>query len=88
VPPGGLTVATLETFLEACYSSSSYLDLYYGLHPSRLLGAKRLVVLLPREHRARLEPNWIDQVGQYAAVVWRGSAVGEEDSAPREHLVP
>ena len=66
--PERLTTRALETFLEACYSSSSYLDLYYGLHPSRLLGAKRLVVLLPHEHRARLGPGWVDQVGQYASL--------------------
>ncbi len=66
--PQRLTTRALETFLEACYSSSSYLDLFYGLHPSRLLGAKRLVVLLPHEHRAKLGPGWIEQVGQYATL--------------------
>jgi radical SAM superfamily enzyme YgiQ (UPF0313 family) len=72
--PQRLTARALETFLGACYSSSSYLDLYYGLHPSPLLGAKRLVVLLPGEERARLEPGWIEQVGQYATLVWHGGA--------------
>jgi hypothetical protein len=73
----------LEAFLEACHPSASYLDLYYSLHPNRLLGAKRLVVLLPGEDRSRLGPEWIDEVGQYATLVWRGDeaeAVGSRQS--------
>jgi radical SAM superfamily enzyme YgiQ (UPF0313 family) len=72
MPPGRLTTEALESFLEACHPNASYLDLYYSLHPNRLLGAKRLVVLLPGEERSRPGPEWIDQVSEYATLVWRG----------------
>jgi len=86
VAPGGLTAAALGTLLETCYSSSSYLDLYYSLHPNRLLGAKRLIVLVPGEHRARLGREWIDRIGEHAAIVWRGGQTAEKDLAPWEHV--
>jgi radical SAM superfamily enzyme YgiQ (UPF0313 family) len=73
--PERLTTPVLEACLEACHPSATYLDLYYSLHPNRLLGAKRLIALLPGEHRARLGPGWIDQVGRYATIVWRGGDV-------------
>ena len=49
--------------------SASYSDLFYSLHPNRLLCAKRLVILLPGEDRSRLAPEWIDQSGRYATLV-------------------
>jgi len=86
--PEGLSTRAFELLLEACYSSTSYLDLFYSLHPNRLLGAKRLVVLLPVEHRARLGPAWIDEAGRYATLVWRGGPAAEDDLAPHEHVAP
>ncbi len=86
--PERLASVTLETLLAACYQTSSYLDLYYSLHPNSLLGAKRLVVLVSGEHRARLGSAWIDLVGEYATIVWRGGAVAEEELAPSEHVLP
>ena len=99
LPVERLTALALETFLEACHPSASYLDLYYSLHPNPLLGAKRLVVVLPGRapsatmlgmvpgSRARLGPEWIDQVGQYATLAWRGGPVSEDDLAAWEHGV-
>ena len=46
--PERLTAETLESLLAACYRTTTYLDRYYSLQPGRLLGSKRLVVLLPR----------------------------------------
>jgi hypothetical protein len=85
--PERLMMRTLETLLAACYSSTSYLDLFYSLHPSRLLGAKRLVVLLPIEHRARLGLDWVDAAGQYATLVWRGGRLSDEELGAHEHAV-
>ena len=86
--PGGLSTRAFELLLEACYSSTGYLDLFYSLHPNRLLGAKRLVALLPAEHRSRLGAAWIDEAGRYATLVWRGGPLAEDDLAPHEHVAP
>ena len=48
--PRHLTAEVLELLLAASHESLSYLDWFYSLHPVRLLGAKRLVVLLPGSH--------------------------------------
>ncbi len=85
--PEGLSTRALEVLLEACFSSTSYLDLFYSLHPNRLLGAKRLVVLLPAEQRSRVGPEWVDDVGRYATLLWRGGVLDEDDLAPHEHAV-
>ena len=68
--PTHLTVRALAGMLEACFSSSSYLDLFYSLQPNRLLGAKRLVVVLPLPSRERVAPAWIEQAGEFATLAW------------------
>jgi hypothetical protein len=67
--PSRLTPEALATFQEACFASTSYLDMYYTLHPNGLLSAKRLVVVLPFEDRAILGPAGLDQIAQYATIV-------------------
>jgi len=69
--PRHLTLRALQTLQAACYRSASFLDLFYSLHPNRLLSAKRLLVLLAEEHRAGLGRPWVDAVGQYAGILWR-----------------
>jgi len=70
-----LTIATLAMLLEACYRTTSYLDRYYSLHPGRLLGAKRLLILLPAEKRAHVHPDWISATAEYATLVWHGGSL-------------
>jgi len=82
-----LTGEVLEALLAACFRTTSYLDRYYSLHPARLLGAKRLVVLLPVAQRQRLGEAWIDDVGQYATLVWQGGELPLEDLAAHEYVV-
>jgi hypothetical protein len=85
------TEQTLASFLEACFSSTSYLDLYYSLHPNRLLGAKRLVVILPIGYRADLGPEGLDQIGRYGTIAWRHGAAGHASSMDLrsfEYLLP
>ncbi len=69
--PRQLTVEALDVLLRTCYRSTTYLDRYYSLHPGRLLGAKRLFVLLPHgsEVKKLVDEDWLDAVGEYAAVV-------------------
>ncbi len=78
-PTGGsarLTPRTLASFLEACFASTSYLDLYYSLHPNQLLGAKRLVAVLPSADRGIFGSAGIDQIAQYATIAWRDGVAG------------
>jgi radical SAM superfamily enzyme YgiQ (UPF0313 family) len=64
-----LTVETLELLLAACYRTTTYLDRYYSLQPGRLLGSKRLVVVLPKESRFRPSESWRDRVAEYATLL-------------------
>ena len=66
--PSRLTEQALAAFLAACFASTSYLDLYYSLHPNRLLGAKRLVVLLSAQDRDDLDPAGLERLGRYATI--------------------
>jgi hypothetical protein len=86
-PPEQLTERTLAALQESCYPSASYLDRFYSLHPNGLLGAKRLVVLVPIEHRARLGTTWTDEIGRFAAVVWRGGSIPDEERAAHEYAI-
>lgn len=83
--PQRLSLRALGAIEEACFPSTSYLDLFYSLHPNPLLKAKRLVALLPAAERPRLGTDWIDDVGRYAAIVWHGGHVAEDDLAAHEH---
>lgn len=66
--PSRLTEEALAALLAACFPSTSYLDLYYSLHPNRLLGAKRLVVVLDAGDRETLGPGGLDRIARYATV--------------------
>jgi hypothetical protein len=68
--PRNLTAAVLESLLAACHESLSYLDWFYSLHPVRLQGAKRLVVLLPGTSKEAIETNWLDVIEDRATIVW------------------
>ncbi len=68
--PRHLTAEVLETLLAASHESLSYLDWFYSLHPVRLLGAKRLVVLLPAAMEESLDEAWLDEVEDRATIHW------------------
>jgi hypothetical protein len=67
--PERLTAETLEWLLAACYRTPTYLDRYYSLHPGRLLGSKRLFVLLPPGANESTSPDWLDQISDYATTL-------------------
>jgi hypothetical protein len=71
--PASLAPPTLETLTAACQSSPTYLDKYYALQPGRANGAKRLIVLLPMAWRAQVPVSWVEEVGEYATLVWRAT---------------
>jgi len=73
----------LEALNGVCQAQPTYLDRYYALQPGRPNGAKRLVVLLPAAFRARFDAQWIEDIGSYAALVWRGAT---EQTCPESLL--
>jgi radical SAM superfamily enzyme YgiQ (UPF0313 family) len=79
-PAGELTAAAvrrevgarlLSDLMDACQANPTYLDKYYALQPGRPNGAKRLIVLLPLALRDQMPPEWSEEVGRLATVVWR-----------------
>src|SRR5437764_2052755 len=77
----GVTPRLLETLTAACQSTPTYLDKFYALQPGGAIGAKRLIVVLPAELRARCDLDWCDELGSLATLVWRGEAADEELAA-------
>ena len=75
---GSVTPRLLEAITAAGLGRPTYLDDYYALQPGRINGAKRLVVVLPGSLREELDPDWIEGIGAFATVVWRGLATDEE----------
>jgi radical SAM superfamily enzyme YgiQ (UPF0313 family) len=63
----------LETLLAACQEQPTYLDKYYALQPGGMNGAKRLIVLLPNEWRRPAPAEWLETLGGFATLVWRGA---------------
>lgn len=76
-PRRALRPGTLASLLEVCHEQTTYLDRYYALQPGRPNGAKRLVVLLADETRDRLDPEWLDAVGELATVAWRSGSTAD-----------
>jgi radical SAM superfamily enzyme YgiQ (UPF0313 family) len=74
--PTRLTARTLELLRETCYRRPTYLDKFYSVLPGRPKGAKRLVVLLPAHERDQIDGDWLDQVEQFAALVFRDETRG------------
>ncbi len=68
--PRHLTAEMLETLLAAGHESLSYLDWFYSLHPLRLMGAKRLVILLPAATEKWLDEEWLDEIKDRATIHW------------------
>lgn len=72
--PQHLSATVLEDLLAVCHESLSCLDWFYSLHPVRLLGAKRLVVLLPGGEEETLDASWREAIEERATIVCRGFA--------------
>lgn len=85
--PELLKPALLQALLRECYRTSNYLDRYYGLNPEGLLGSKRLLILLPAEQRRNVAEQWIDDVGEFATLVWRGLDLDDSELEPHELCV-
>ncbi len=86
--PHRLTAETLELLLATCYQTPTYLDRYYSLHPGRLLGSKRLAVLLPLALRAGLGDDWCRRVASAATLLWQGDCPPAAPLEEYEVVVP
>ncbi|HEV3023631.1 MAG TPA: hypothetical protein VGX76_14250, partial [Pirellulales bacterium] len=82
--PRRLSAATLEACARACFRRPTYLDRFYAVQPGGPKAAKRLVVAAPREWRQGVGREWIDLVGEYGTLVWRGSPRTEEELEAHE----
>jgi hypothetical protein len=85
--PQSLTAATLEALTRACFRELSYLDRFYSLLPGRPQGAKRLVVFADAQARRRLGTDWGHQIGEFAALVWRGADQTSYELEEHEYVV-
>jgi hypothetical protein len=77
----GIGPELLQELMAACQERPTYLDKYYALQPGGLNGAKRLIVLLPGEWRRGAPAAWVESLGEWATVAWRGAAQGAEMEA-------
>jgi hypothetical protein len=57
-----------EALLQTCLEQPTYLDKFYAMHPVRIAGAKRLVVLLPAGVVSELPVEFVDSVGEIATI--------------------
>jgi radical SAM superfamily enzyme YgiQ (UPF0313 family) len=72
--PDRLSAETCEMLLAAAFRRPTYLDRFYSVSPGRIKGAKRLIVLLPKELRARASQHWLKKINSRATIFWRKPA--------------
>lgn len=79
-PVGGCSVTPqfLADLQQVCYRRTTYLDRFYSILPGTMKGSKRLVVLLEGEERERLDRDRTAAIGEFATIVWRGLAAGQD----------
>ena len=68
--PETVTLALLEHLWAAALERPTYLDRYYAMQPGKPIGAKRLVVLLQRAARCRMDSRWLQDIKTIASVAW------------------
>jgi radical SAM superfamily enzyme YgiQ (UPF0313 family) len=71
--PQSITTAFLADLMRTCYRRTTYLDRFYSILPGPMKGSKRLVVLLDAAQRESLDAGQIAGIGEFAAIVWRGT---------------
>lgn len=73
--PTSVTMSFLQAIRSACLREPSYLDRFYSMQLGRPKGAKHIVVRLPWTDREIVGLDWIDDVGQFASIVWTGDGM-------------
>lgn len=82
--PTTLTMSFLQAIRTACLHDPSYLDRFYSMQLGRPKGAKHIVIRLPWSARDQAGLDWIDDVGQFASIVWTGEDIPSEDEMTEE----
>lgn len=82
--PTTLTLSFLQAIRTACLKEPSYLDRFYSMQLGRPKGAKHIVIRLPWSARDQAGLDWIDDVGQFASIVWTGEDIPSEDDMTEE----
>lgn len=82
--PTSLTMSFLQAIRTACLQDPSYLDRFYSMQLGRPKGAKHIVIRLPWTSRDHAGFDWIDDVGQFASIVWTGEGLPSEDDLSEE----
>lgn len=82
--PATLTMSFLQAIRTACLQDPSYLDRFYSMQLGRPKGAKHIVIRLPWTARDHAGLDWIDDVGQFASIVWTGEGLPSEDDLSEE----
>ena len=80
----GLTMSFLQAIRTACLKEPSYLDRFYSMQLGRPKGAKHIVIRLPWSTRGQAGLDWIDDVGQFASIVWTGEDIPAEADMSEE----
>jgi radical SAM superfamily enzyme YgiQ (UPF0313 family) len=71
--PHRVTPELLDTVLDSCYRTPTYLDRYYALAPGGVKGTKRLVVVVPAALRDQVGGAWVAAMGEGATLAWQGT---------------
>ena len=82
--PASLKMSFLQAIRTACLKEPSYLDRFYSMQLGRPKGAKHIVIRLPWSARESVGLDWIDDVGQFASIVWTGENIPSEDNMTEE----
>ena len=84
IDPASLTMSFLQAIRTACLQDPSYLDRFYSMQLGRPKGAKHIVIRLPWSARDHAGLDWIDDVGQFASIVWTGENIPSEEEMTEE----
>ncbi len=82
--PKHLTMSVVQAIRGACLKEPSYLDRFYSMQLGRPKGAKHIVVRLPWIERDRAGLDWVDDLAQFASLVWTGDGVPDEETLDDE----
>ena len=74
----------LQAIRTACLQDPSYLDRFYSMQLGRPKGAKHIVIRLPWSARESVGLDWIDDVGEFASIVWTGENIPLEGDMSEE----
>ena len=84
--PATLTMSFLQAIRTACLQDPSYLDRFYSMQLGRPKGAKHIVIRLPWATRDQAGLDWIDDVGQFASIVWTGEDIPTDEDGIADEL--